>query len=228
MKKIALSLLVVMMTTVGVFAQKVNTMNPTQLKASATTEMDAIYLPKELVGLDAPFLDVLKNRQTNREMMEEDLSMETMASLLWAAYGINRPEEGKRTVPSAINAQEFDVYLFTRDGVYLYNAERNLLSVVAKGDHRAKISSQKFFAIAPVSIVLVANYQRMKAFKDKEMRDFYAAVDCGYISQNIYLYCASAKLATVACGGIDRDELSKLLNIKSGRALLAHPVSRAQ
>ena len=60
--------------------------------------------------------------------------------------------------------------------------------------------------------------------KDKEMRDFYAAVDCGYVSQNIYLFCASYDLGTVACGGINRDALHKMLGITNGKALLAHPV----
>ena len=150
--------------------------------------------------------------------------MEFVSSLLWSAYGINRPEEGKRVVPSAINAQEYDIYLFTREGIYLYNAEKNSIEMKVKGDYREKISQQKFFAVAPISIVMVANYDRMKKFKQVEDRDFYAAVDAGYISQNIYLFCASASLNTVACGGINRDEIHKLLGITNGRAMLAHPV----
>ena len=156
-------------------------------------------------------------------MPSKDLSS-PCSTLLWSAYGFNRPEEGKRVAPSAVNVQEFDIYLFTREGIYIYDAAKNTIQMVVQGDHRAEISNQKHFAVAPVSLLIVANYQRMSIFKDKEVRDFYAAVDCGYVSQNIYLFCASAKLGTVACGGIERDHLHKLLGITNGKALLAHPV----
>ena len=186
--------------------------------------LETIELPMTFEGLHAPLMEAFKLRATHREIREEEIPMEFVSSLLWSAYGINRPEEGKRVVPSAINAQEYDIYLFTREGIYLYNAEKNSIEMKVKGDYREKISQQKFFAVAPISIVMVANYDRMKKFKQVEDRDFYAAVDAGYISQKIYLFCASASLNTVACGGINRDEIHKILGITNGRAMLAHPV----
>ena len=186
--------------------------------------LETIELPMTFEGLHAPLMEAFKLRATHREIREEEIPMEFVSSLLWSAYGINRPEEGKRVAPSAINAQEYDIYLFTREGIYLYNAEKNTIEMKVKGDYREKISQQKFFAVAPISIVMVANYDRMKKFKQVEDRDFYAAVDAGYISQNIYLFCASASLNTVACGGINRDEIHKILGITNGRAMLAHPV----
>ena len=186
--------------------------------------LETIQLPMTFEGLHAPLGEALKLRATNRDFHEEDIPLDFVASLLWSTYGFNRPEEGKRVVPSAANVQEYDIYLFTRDGIYLYNAEKNALELKIKGDYREKISQQKAFAVAPVSIVMVANYDRMKRFKQTEDRDFYAAVDAGYISQNIYLFCASANLSTVACGGINRDEIHKILGITNGRAMLAHPV----
>ena len=186
--------------------------------------LETIELPMTFEGMHAPLMEAFKLRATHREIREEEIPMEFVSSLLWSAYGINRPEEGKRVVPSAINAQEYDIYLFTREGIYLYNAEKNSIEMKVKGDYREKISQQKFFAVAPISIVMVANYDRMKKFKQVEDRDFYAAVDAGYISQNIYLFCASASLNTVACGGINRDEIHKILGITNGRAMLAHPV----
>ena len=186
--------------------------------------LETIELPMTFEGLHAPLMEAFKLRATHRDIREEEIPMEFVSSLLWSAYGINRPEEGKRVVPSAINAQEYDIYLFTREGIYLYNAVKNSIEMKVKGDYREKISQQKFFAVAPISIVMVANYDRMKKFKQVEDRDFYAAVDAGYISQNIYLFCASASLNTVACGGINRDEIHKILGITNGRAMLAHPV----
>lgn len=182
-----------------------------------------LELPAPEGGFDMPLMKALQMRQTSRNLTEEDISLEELSGLVWSAYGFNRPEEKKRTAPSARNMQELDIYVFSMKGIYLYNAEKNSLELVLKGDHRKEISKQKFFAIAPISIVIVANYDRMKDLKSED-RDFYAAVDCGYVSQNIYLYCAADKLGTVACAYIERDMLSKLLHIKNGKALLAHPV----
>lgn len=231
MKKIILLTFALLLVFGGAQAQKKKTNKPANNKETVDGIVrgdammnETIDLPIPQIGLDAPFQVVLKNRQTIRKFREEDIPLEMLSSLLWSAYGFNRPEDQKRVVPSAVNCQEYDIYVFMRDGIYLYNAEKNSLNKVADGDHRAAISQQKFFAQAPVSIVLVANYDRMTMFKEEATRDFYAAVDGGYISQDIYLYCSAAELATVACGGIDHTTLQKLLGIKNGRAMLAHPI----
>ena len=183
-----------------------------------------VKLPLPEMGMEKPFRKTIDGRKTIRRFNEEPLSNELISSLLWCAYGYNRPTEQRRTAPSAINAQEYDIYLFTREGVFQYNAKDNTLEHVVKDDCRVKISEQKFFSQAPVVVVLVANYDRMTRFTEKADRDFYAAVDAGYISQNIYLFCSSADLATVACGAINRDAIQKIIGFKNGRAMLAHPV----
>ena len=197
-------------------------------KAVEVMEGKSIELPPAEVGLDVPLRHALDKRRTDRQFSGEEIPLEMLSSLLWSAYGYNRPDEQKRVVPSAVNAQEFDIYVFMREGIYLYNAEKNVLDMVSEGDHRAEISGQKHFAEAPVSIVMVANYDRMKMFKEKEMRDFYAAVDAGYVSQDIYLYCSVNGLGTVACGGIERDRIQKIIGFENGRAILAHPVGFAK
>lgn len=235
MKKIVVLFFAVVMLMGGVQAQKKN-VKPISKSPSVSQSMtisnakksvdglEAIKLPQPETGMEMPLRDALNKRCTVRDLREEEISPEILSSLLWCAYGFNRMEEGKRVVPSAVNVQEFDIYVFTKDGVYLYDAKSNVLNAVVAGDYRKMISKQKHFAVAPVSIVMVANYDRMKAFKNTEDRDFYAAVDAGYISQDIYLFCSAADLGTVACGGIDRDTIHKILNITNGRAILAHPV----
>lgn len=236
MKKTLLLAFAMMIVATGAYAQKKTTANNKRIPASVAINDDGtrndnsakvlatIELPPADMGLEMPFREVMKNRCTQRNILPEELPIEMVSSLLWSAYGFNRPEESKRVAPSAVNAQEYDVYLFNHEGIFFYNAEKNSLEMIAKGDHVKDISEQKFFQEAPIALVLVANYDRMEMFKDKEVRDFYAAVDCGYISQNIYLFCASAKLSTVACGGINRDKLAKLIGIKNGKAMLAHPI----
>lgn len=179
-------------------------------------------------GMESPLFKVMMERRTDREFLDEEIPMEMLSSLLWAAYGINRPEEGKRVAPSACNSQEFDIYLFTQEGIWRCDYEKGALGLIMKGDHRAEISKQEHFAKAPVSLVLVADYSRMERIKEQADREFYAAVDAGYISQNIYLWCASAGFGTVACGAINRENLNLLLSVTDGKAILAHPVGRVQ
>lgn len=236
MKKIILMAIALTLAVCGAQAQKKNT-NKTSAKvpasaamsnriteSGATQAMEVLELPPADMGMEMPLHKALISRHSNRMISEEELPLEFVSSLLWAAYGINRPEESRRVVPSAINMQELDVYLFNREGIYLYDAAKNSLLMVAKGDHRGEVSEQKFFAVAPVVVVLAANYDRMERLKDPVDRDFFAAIDCGYVSQNIYLYCASANLATVACAAINRDKVAEILDLKNGRVLLAHPV----
>ncbi|MBR3724676.1 MAG: nitroreductase family protein [Bacteroidales bacterium] len=234
MKKILIMTLVLLLAAGGLQAQKKDprkripssAVNTKDLNVSdkAASGLDIRQLPPPAKGMEAPLFAALQQRRTIRELREEEIPPEMVSSLLWSAYGFNRPGEKRRVVPSAVNVQEFDIYLFTHEGVFKYDALTNTLETVLRGDHRGIISKQKHFVVAPVAVVIVANYDRMEVFKDTETRDFYAAVDCGYVSQNIYLFCASAKLGTVACGAIERDAIHKLLNIKNGRALLAHPV----
>ena len=232
MKKVFALVLVLTLLAGGAYAQKKNTKVPPSAATKTTKDLsvqsvkmlDARRLPPPGVGMEASLKEVLNNRKTIRQIRPEEFPPELLSSLLWSAYGFNRPSEQRRVVPSAVNAQEFDIYVFNREGVYLYNALENVLEMVVEGDHRAEISKQPHFIEAPVSLVLVANYDRMKMFKEESVRDFYAAVDCGYISQDIYLFCASAKLATVACGAINNDTIHKILGIKNGRAMQAHPV----
>lgn len=227
MKQLFVFAFAMILALTGAQAQKKNNVksSPNAANALAVSHTaKVIDLPRVQVGLDTPLIEALNKRCTTRNLSEDELSLELISSLLWSAYGFNRPEESMRVVPSAVNVQEYDIYVFLQQGAYLYNAEKNNLTLVAEGDHRAAISEQKHFAVAPVSIVMVANFDRMSKFKDTSARDFYAAVDCGYISQNIYLFCASADLGTVACGGINRDALTKILKVKNGKAMLAHPV----
>lgn len=206
-------------------ARDIKKQNMEKRKFLNTRKLDPAMHEK---GLDATLFKTLLMRKTDREFLEEELPEEMLSGLLWSAYGFNRTEEGKRVVPSACNSQEFDIYLFDREGIWLYDAEHDLLGMVEKGDHRGEISMQKHFLQAPVALVLVADYSRMEKIKDAADREFYAAADAGYISQNIYLYCAATNLGTVACGAINRENLNKLLNITNGKAILAHPVGHCQ
>jgi hypothetical protein len=85
-----------------------------------------------------PVMEALSIRASVREWSEKDLSLQDLSDLLWAANGINRADK-RRTASSATNAQDVDIYVFMKDGVYLYDAANSALKPVLAGDHRSEI-----------------------------------------------------------------------------------------
>jgi len=187
-------------------------------------ELKAISLIKPQMDTGRLLIHVLKDRKSSREFSNRKLPIRVLSNLLWAACGINRPDSGKRTAPSAKNWQEIDVYVATEKGLYVYDSQKHRLNPVLAGDIRALTGSQQFVREAPVNLIYVADYGRMgNAANDR--KDFYSALDTGFISQNVYLYCASEGLATVARGGIDRENLAKAMKLRPDqRIILAQTV----
>ena len=145
---------------------------------------------------------------------------------MWAGFGLNR-KDGKRTAPTAVNAQNITVYAAMEKGVYKYDPEKLQLRPVLNKDIRKDLGYQKFLQRVPVDLIFVADLSSTKFNKmSKDDRMFYSAMNTGYISQNIYLYCASENLATVAVGWVKRDAVSKLLKLgKYQKVMLAQPVA---
>jgi nitroreductase len=187
--------------------------------------LDAVRLPAPRITGGKPLMEVLRDRQSSRDFSPTPLSAQVLSDLLWAAFGINRPESGKRTAPSALNWQETDIYVFTHQGAYLYDAAENALLPVAAGDHRAATGSvlQPFVKKAPLNLVYVVDAARsgmVGRVMSAEDRDMFSDAAVGFISQNVYLYCASEGLATVVRGMVDRDALRTLLNLRPEQRII--------
>lgn len=191
---------------------------------SISTEIqDSIVLLPNSKTLSVDIMEALSARRTERAFSNDNLTNQQIADLLWAANGVNRVEDGKRTAPSARNAQEIDVYLFTPVAIYRYEAVSHSLKLVKEGDYRTSAGTQPFYAAASVAISLVVDFGKMEGF-DEEAKAFYSATDVGYVSQNIYLYCAAENLGTVVCGSVDREVVANLLGIQNGKVLLSHAI----
>lgn len=161
-------------------------------------------------------MECLNERHTGREFSSENLDLQTLSNLLWAAFGINREELGKRTAPSAMNMQEISIYCAMKNGLFLYDAAKNILVQKSTADIREATGKQDFVATAPVNLIFVADKTKMEKVSDSEIKIArYAALNTGFISQNVYLFCASAGLATVVRGYFDIDELSKAMKLES-------------
>ena len=195
--------------------------------ASLAEDLKSIALPAPQTDGGVPLMQALKERTSAREYSDRQLEPQIMADLLWAAFGISRPD-GKRTAPTARNMQEIDVYVTTADGLYLYDAKANMLKAVLAGDIRPATGKQPFVNTAPVNLVFVADYAKMGAMDDAA-KEFYAATDTGFISENVYLYCASAGLATVVRGWVDKPALEEAMRLRPDqKVILAQTVGYAK
>jgi SagB-type dehydrogenase family enzyme len=194
--------------------------------AEGDAATDIALPPAQRTG-GLPLMEALDLRHSTREFRPDPLPIQTLADLLWAAWGINRPADHEHTAPSAMNAQEIDVYAALREGLYRYDAERHLLALVAASDVRPVTEYQDFVDRAPVDLVYVADRARMRMVP-AAARETYAAACAGAIAQNVYLYCASSGLATVVRAWFDREALEGALRLSdSQHVVLAQTVGYA-
>ena len=181
-------------------------------------DLQPVALPAPQMDAGKPLMNALRLRQSSREFSGEKLPLAVLSNLLWAATGVNRPDSGKRTAPSASNRQELDVYVATVDGLYLYEAKEHRLEPILAEDIRAQTGTQGFVGQAPVNLVYVADFARMGS-DSLEDKVFYSACDTGFVSQNVYLYSASEGLATVVRGGVDRSALAKVMKLRTDQRI---------
>jgi SagB-type dehydrogenase family enzyme len=159
-----------------------------------------------------PLFQALKERKSTKEFSKQPLTNETLSNLLWAAYGVNRPDTGMRTAPSAKNKQEVHVYALTAEGAYLYDAAANRLKLVGKGDLRKTTGTPDSAGGPPVELVYVADFEQSAGKEEAEKR-MYASITTGCVIQNVYLFCASEKLATVTRVISNSDALAQALGL---------------
>jgi SagB-type dehydrogenase family enzyme len=187
--------------------------------ATSAQDMTPIELPAPDMAGGKPLMQALAERSSSREFSEEQLPGQVLSDLLWAACGVNRPESGKRTAPTAMNMLEIDVYVATADGLFLYDAAKHILEPVLAGDIRAATGRQDFVAVAPVNLVYVADLSKMTR-GDEEQKKFYSATDTGFISQNVYLFCASEGLVTVVRGAVDKESLAEAMKLRPDQKVI--------
>lgn len=182
---------------------------------------DTITLPKPDMNLNMTLMTALQNRHSSREFADKEISDSTLATVLWAACGINRPEEGKITAPSAINKQDILVYVVRKDGTYLYQPQQNALLKITDQDLRKVVAGpQEFAATAPVSLVFVSDHSRFPAEIPDAPKAVMGAIDVGYVSQNVALVCTALGLNNVPRMTMDAASLKKALNLTDQQDLL--------
>lgn len=180
---------------------------PAQGKAARQLPLPA---PRREGGL--PLMQALDRRQSQRQFSSRTLSMQQFGELLWVAGGINRIGSGGRTVPSAMNVHDVDVYAALPEGLYRYQPKQHVLQLVVASDLRRITGYQDFVDRAPVNLIYVGDHRRMRMVPSRQ-RVAYANAVAGAMAQNVYLYCASEGLSTVVRAWVDRPSLAAVIGL---------------
>jgi len=166
-----------------------------------------------------PLMQAMNERHSSRDFIEKDLTQQQISDLLWAAYGINRPDEGKHTVATSRNIQDMEVYLTTKDGAYLYLPKEHAIQKVLNIDIREITGKQDFVKVAAANLVYVSDFSKAGNGTD-EVKTMTAATHCGFIGQNVYLYCASEGLISVFRAYFDNADVAKALNLSENKHVI--------
>ena len=181
-------------------------------------ELQNIQLAKPQSTSGNVVLNLLEKRVSSREFGPEALPIPVLSNLLWAAFGISRPD-GKRTAPSANNRQEIDIYMAAPDGLYLYDPRGNLLKSVVAEDIRGLTGTQPYVKQAAVNLVYVADTSKLGE-APQEQRMLMLGANTGVIAENVYLFCAAEGLATVLRAMIDKPALAKAMKLRPDQMII--------
>lgn len=191
-----------------------NRPRPLQGPASKTVEL----LPARRTG-GLPLMQALEARHSERAFSPRPLEAQVLADLLWAAAGVNRPDQDGRTAPSAMHAQEIDLYAALPTGLYRYEPAAHRLALAIESDVRRVTGYQDFVDDAGLDLVYVADHSRMGRVPAAR-RGSYASCAAGAMAQNVYLACASMGLATVLRAWLDRSALSHAMGLVDDEEVL--------
>lgn len=177
---------------------------------------DRIQLPPPQKEGGLPLYDALNNRKSERNFNDDtNLSDQEISQLLWAAYGLNNEPNHGTTVPSAVAAYPFDIYVFMKKGVYKYHNNTHELELVKEQDLRSITGTQPFVGKANMNLCTIGMYDRIHYAKEREAQERWIRLDSGFVNENVYLAAASLKLQAVTRAMFKQEEILSAVGLSS-------------
>ena len=181
-----------------------------------------IKLPNPKKKGDLSLEEVINNRRTRRELIEEGITLEDLSQLLWAAQGITDPGKVKKTAPSAGARYPYEILISVTNvegldsGLYRYLPQKNTLEALnLKINDKLKKAAfdQGFLDNSAVDIILTADYKKTtEKYKNRGVR--YVHIEAGHIAQNICLQAEALGLGSVLVGAFDDDKIKEILGLE--------------
>lgn len=174
---------------------------------STSTMAADIQLPAPDKTNQTTLIKALEERHSDREFSDKVVDNQTLSTILWVAYGVTR-EDGKRTIPTALNEKDLNIYVFNKEGIWLYDADENVLKQKSDKNYLDLFKMQDY--MKPISTVLVYT----GSTKD------YAAMHAGSAYQNVELYAAANGMASIVRGYFDHDKVTEVLGLSEGERVI--------
>jgi len=185
---------------------------------SSFAQTQTIALPSPVMTGGKSLMQALKDRRSTRDYADRPVSDRDLSNLLWAAWGVNRSADDGRTAPRWRDACLLDIYLTRADAVWHYDPKGHQLLFHLAGDLRGQTTTgQPFVATAPLNLVYAVDTSKLTGTEAE--KNAVAGATAAVTGENVYLYCASAGLATVFRGSVPGEALAKTLKLAPGQII---------
>ncbi|MDR3126429.1 MAG: nitroreductase family protein [Rickettsiales bacterium] len=155
-------------------------------------------LPMPAIG-EVAVLDIMNRRTSVREFSSKEIDRQTLAEILWAAFGKN--SHGTRTIPTANNKKDLGVYAITPSGAWAYDGEEGRIIQRSAEDLRKLFAKQDFVLDAPLTILYTGT------------RPEYSGIHAGQSMQNVALYVTAKGLGAVTRAYFEAEALKPALKL---------------
>jgi len=188
----------------------------------ATPTGSTVELPAPRTDGELSLEETLAARRSIRDFTPEELTLEEISQLLWAAQGITA-SWGGRTAPSAGALYPLEVYVATSDGLSRYLPEGHRAESISTADVRGASAEaalgQAAVAEAPAVFVITAVPARTEA-KYGGRAERYVHMEAGHVAQNVLLQAVALGLAGVPMGAFADEEVARVLGLPPGEVPL--------
>lgn len=168
----------------------------------------------EQPNLQDSFLQILNNRISTRSYDKtKKINNQTLSEILWSAFGITRLEETKRTIPTALNKQDLEIYVIKQEGTWLYDAKKSVLKLITNKDLTSYFDTQDYMKDVEITLL----------YTSKEDND-YSAMHAGSAYQNVALYCAKNNIGNIIRGYFDKEGIAKELKIDDDKVIISQAI----
>ena len=187
-------------------------------------ESERLPLPKPDLNRPANLWQCLANRRSERSTTSDLLSLNELATLLWAAQGVSARAgiHLLRTAPSAGALYPFETYIYVdhvediSKGFYHFDVEAFALERLKEGEFSKEMTaaclSQPAVRRAAVVFIWTAMMLRcMVKYRNRAMR--YIPMDLGHVCQNVQLASTAMGLGSCPIGAFFDDDINRLLEI---------------
>ncbi|MFB6448170.1 SagB/ThcOx family dehydrogenase [Bradyrhizobium tunisiense] len=187
-----------------------------------------IPLPRSDTPLELNLASTIASRVSARGLSPCRLTLEQVAALLRASYGITRDNRGTefprpfRTVPSGGALYPLELYFHSarvenlEAGLYHYNPVRDSLRFLRYGDDSRRLSEslvQRNLALDGSLLLFITGVFERSTFKYGERGYRFVLLEAGHVGQNLALAATAMGLGCLTIGGYVDRQIDDLLGL---------------